>query len=174
MEVVSAREDDALVMVSPAPPTLWIVLSDDDSSSMEVPPATPAEEGTPSGPLNGGQSVGPLTAISGTGGPTTSHSNPRTRVRSPSPKPCAKYSTLEQGDGRISRNGRPPSLPFNLNELRPYGPNGFGAGAQAWNGDFASAVSAKGNVIVGSVGEDVDSGKKGFWKRLISAFKGKK
>ena len=173
MEVVAAREDDALVMISPAPPTPWTILSDDDSSSVEVLPVTLSEEGMPPGPLYGGQNMGSLTAISETGA-TTSHSNPRARVGSPSPKPWAIYTAPEQGDGRISRSGRPASLPIDFNELRPYGANGFGAGAQAWNGDFASVVSAKGNVIVGFVGEDVESGKKGFWKRLFGVFKGKK
>jgi hypothetical protein len=172
MEVVAAREDDALVMISPAPPTPWTVLSGDDSSSVEVPPATPIEEGMPPGPPYVGPNRGSLTAISETGGPTTTHPNPRARAGSPSPKPWAKY-TPEQDDGRFRRNGRPTSLPFDLNELMPYGTNGFGAGAQGWNGDFASVVSAKGNIVVGFVGEDVESGKKGFWKRLIGAFKGK-
>ena len=174
MEVVAAREDDALVMISPAPPTPWTFLSEDDSSSVEEPPVTPSEEGVPSGPLYGGQNVSSLTPISETGGPTTSHSNPRSRMGSPSPKPWAKHTAPEQEQGRISRNGRPISLPFDLNELRPYGVNGFGAGAQDWNGDFASVVSAKGNVVVGFVGEDVESGKKGLWKRFIGAFRGKK
>jgi len=172
MEVVAAREDDVLVMISPAPPTPWTVLHDDDSSSVEVPPATPIEEGMPPGPRSVGQNGGSLTAISETGGPATAHSNPRARVGSPSPKPWAKY-TMEQDDGRFRHNGRPTSLPFDFSELRPYGMNGFGAGAQDWNGDFASVVSAKGNVVVGFVGEDVESGKKGFWKRLIGAFKRK-
>ena len=68
-------------------------------------------------------------------------------------------------------NGRPVSLPFDLNALRPF--NGSGAGAQYRNGDFASVVSAKGNVVVGIAGEDIESGKKGFWKRVIGAFKSK-
>lgn len=51
MEVVAACEGDALVMVSPAPPTPWTVLLDDNSSGMEVPPATPLEEELPLGPL---------------------------------------------------------------------------------------------------------------------------
>ena len=173
MEVVAAREDDALVMVSPAPPTPWTVLSDDDNSSMEIPPATPIEEGMPPGPLYGGQNRGSLTGISETGGPTSTHSsNPGPRVGSPSPKPWSKY-TPEHDNGGFCRtgNGRPISLPFDLNALRPC--NSFGAGAQDWNGDFASVVSAKGNVVVGIVGEDVESGKKGFWKSVIGAFKGK-
>lgn len=174
MEVIAAREDDALVMISPAPPSPWTVLSDDDGSSVEVPSVTPNEEGMPPGPLYGGQNVGSLTAISETGGPATSHPNPRSRVGSPSPKPWAKYTAPEQEHGRTGRNARPLSLPFDFKELKPYGTNGFGAGAQDWNGDFASAVSAKGNVVVGFVGEDVESGKEGFWKRLLGAFKGKK
>lgn len=170
MEVVAAREDDALVMVSPAPPTPWTVLSDDDSSSVEV----PIEEEMPLGSHYVGQDRGSLTAISETGGPTTTttHPNPGPRIGSPSPKPWAKYSP-EQDDGRFRRKNRPVSLPFDFNELRPYGTNGFGAGAQDWNGDFASVVSAKGNVVVGLVGEDVESGKQGFWKKLTGAFKGR-
>ncbi len=66
--------------------------------------------------------------------------------------------------------GRPISLLFDLHQLRPCGTKGFSAGAQDWNGDFVSVVSAKGNVVVGIVGEDVETGKKGFWKRLIVAF----
>jgi len=170
MEVVAAREGDALVMVSPAPPTPWTVLSDDDSSSVEGPPATPIEEGMPPETHYFGQTQGSLTAISETNGPTAAHSNPRPRVGSPSPKPRAKY-TQEQDDGRFRRNGRPLSPPFDLNELRPNGTNGFGAGAQLWNGDSAGVVSTKGNVVVGFVGEDVESGKEGFWKGLIGAFK---
>ena len=174
MEVVAARGDDALVMISPAPPTPWTVLFDDDGSSVEAPPLTPNEEAIPSGPLYSGQNVASLTAISETGGPATSHSSPRSRVGSPSPKPWAKYTAPEQEPGRIGRKGRPMSLPFDLNELRRYGANGFGAGAQDWNGDFASAVSVKGNIVVGFVGEDVESGKKGFWKKLFGTFKGKR
>jgi hypothetical protein len=105
----------------------------------------------PSGTNYFGQNRGSLTAISETDGPTTTHSKPRPRVGSPSPKPRAKY-TPEQDDGGICHKRRLTSLPFDLNELRPYGTNGFGAGAQDWNGDLASVVSAKGNVVVGFVG----------------------
>jgi hypothetical protein len=55
--------------------------------------------------------------------------------------------------------------------LRPYGANGFGVGAQDWNGDFASVVSWKGDVVVGFARDAVEW--KGFWKRLIRTFKGK-
>src|SRR5260370_25220443 len=129
MEGIAAREDDALVMVSPARPTPWTVLSGDDSSSVEVLPVTPVEEGTPPGPLSSAQNSSSLTAISETGGPTTSRSYPRARVGSPSPKPWAKHA-LEQDDGRVSRKGRPTSLPFHFIELRAFGANGVGAGVQ--------------------------------------------